>query len=227
MIEVLLGGCMFQKETKDLPTNLFINLYHRSLDLPQVDAYTDLNRFRSQIEVEKSGPHHKPYEAMVQHTMTYRLVFSGIGVLFLLLALLVHQHSINWFSYAIIFSSFHTAKTVVGSFCLMLSAAAFAIAYFIRIEREAKNQLIRRAKLKLRRILRKKIAASDNSNQLKHEYSIALDRMNESNETTVLLFQQIYHYHSLSPSERAILFNQSILELNDRLHQIINKFQKA
>ena len=109
----------------------------------------------------------------------------------------------------------------------MLSAAAFGIAYCIRTEREAKNQLIKRAKRKLKRILYKKMALCENYKQLRHEYAAALDKVSESKETAILLFQQISYYHNLSYSEKAVLFNQAILELNDRLHTIINKFQKA
>ena len=47
---------MFQKESTETPNNLLITLYHRSLDLTQVENYSDLNQFRQRIEVEKSGP---------------------------------------------------------------------------------------------------------------------------------------------------------------------------
>lgn len=225
---------MFQKETAELSNyqqNLLITLYHQSLSIPLAESYPDLNHFRRQIEVEKSGPHHKPYEAMQKQALHYRLIFTGIGVLFMLLGILVYQHSINWLSYSLIFSSFHTAKTVAYGICFLFAFSAFGIAYSIRAEREAQNQLIRRAKRKLTRILRKKmplrlIAVGKEYHPIKCAYDRALDKMHESKEVTTVLFQQISYSHHLNYNQKAILFNQAILELNDRLHHIINKFQK-
>lgn len=225
---------MFQKETAELSNhqqNLLITLYHQSLSIPLAENYSDLNQFRQQIEVEKSGPHHKPYEAMHKQAFRYRLIFLGIGILFILLGLLVYQHSINWLSYSLIFSSFHTAKTVAYGICFLFAFFAFGIAYSIRAEREAQNLLIKRAKRKLTRILRKKtplrwVAIGKQYHPIKCAYDRALDKIQESKEVATLLFQQISYSHHLNPNQKAILFNQAILELNDRLHHIINKFQK-
>ncbi len=228
---------MFQKESSDISNyrqNLLITLYHQSLSIPYNDTetYSDLHQFRNQIEIEKSGPHHKPYEAMQKQALNYRVVFMSLGLIFLLLGVLVYQHSINWLSYSLIFSSFHTAKTLAYSVCFLFALGAFGIAYSLRAEREAQNQLINRAKRKLHRILRKKmplklIVLSKDYHPVKVGYERALDKINESKEVTTLLFQQISYSHHLNTSQKAILFNQSILELNDRLHHIINSFQKT
>jgi len=212
-----------------------LTLYHNSrfLSHEAADRYMELNLFRRQIEVALNGPHHEPYQAMQKKANMYRLIFLGLSLLFLALGLLIYQHSINWTSYVVIFSNFQTAKIVMCTICLLLSGASFVVSWSIRPEKEASHQLIRRAKNKLARAYTRHQTESPFStgenrkryNALKHTYHRALDKISESKEATWLLFEHIRKARSIASEERVKLYNQAILELNDSLHAIINRFQ--
>jgi len=116
---------------------------------------------------------------------------------------------------------------------MLLSGASFAISWGIRPEKEAAHQLIRRAKNKLTRAYSRHQTESPFSmgegkkryNALKHTYHRALDKISESKEATWLLVEHIRKASSIESEERVRLYNQAILEFNDSLHAIINRFQ--
>lgn len=221
---------------KTSPQNLLMGLYHHSLKdvVLQTQKYQELDLFRRNIEIEKSGPNHNPYQANQKQAFLYKMIFLGLGIIFFLLAVLVYKHSINWASYGLIFSSFHTAKIVMCSLCIFLGLVASGFGLTITPEKEAAAKLSKKARQKLIRIYKRNQTSSIFSvgekflhyKTIKQAYHAALDKFTESKEVTYLLFHHIAASPGITYQERLNLYNQALLEYNDGLQTLITNFQR-
>jgi hypothetical protein len=216
---------------------LILKLYKRSTN-PKArltQDYQELQNFKLQVEVEKSGAHHSPYHAMLKKAFTYRSIFIALGALFFFFAALIYEQSINWLPYSFIFSNGLMAKNTVITLCYLLSFAAFGMSFTITAEKEAMSSYIRRTKRKLSRIYNKhnfRVKTSADSAQtgknklLKQLRLDALDKVDERREVTRILLGQIAKADVKDQQQKAKLYNEALLELNDHLHLVINQFKK-
>lgn len=223
---------MINKElkTKIIPSQaLLVSLYHSSLNHKN-EQYSELNLFRRKIEETKSGPHHRPYEARQSDSIMYRGIFAGLGVVFLLLTYFIYVQSLTW-GYTMILGNSHMVKMLLCGISMTFSAAAFFVSYSIRPEKEAVYFIGSRAKKQLVTMFRKnqtslgwkQILDMDKKILLRH----AKDKVNEGMHVTIVLMKRIAKDPSLSKDEKIELYNQAVLELNDRLEHIIEDFGKA
>jgi hypothetical protein len=225
------------------PKNLLISLYHYPLHsrTPEKSEapprqFNELNTFRKNIEEKKAGPHHQPYQAGRKKALIYQSLFFGLGVIFLLMTIFMYTQTMNW-SGSLFFVNYTATKTVVCLFTFALSLVACGLAYSITTEKEAANQLIHRAESKIRHILAYK-RAEFNLNKFSfgmsykknlaanQAFKTAFRKIKESRKITIALLEHIAHEKSLTRDEIEKLFNQALLELNDKLHIIIYDFKK-
>lgn len=226
------------------PKNLLISLYHyhqssrtNAHTILNSRHYTELNRFRQKIEEEKIGPHHQPYRAGRRRTMTYQTIFFSLGLLFLFLCIFMYTQSMTW-SGSLIFVNYTATKTALCIFTFILSVTACIMGASITTEKEAANQIIHRARYKIRRILSYKKAEFGLTRFLsfghqfkkhmasKEAFHDAWEKIHESKKTAYALLEQISRTKGLDKPAIEKLYNQAILELNDRLHLIISDFKK-
>lgn len=226
------------------PKKLLLSLYHCHQSIyPALNAdhsgrnYVELTKFREKIEEEKIGPHHQPYQAGRKKAVAYRTIFYGLGLLFLFLCIFMYTQSMNW-SGSLIFVNYTATKMTLCLFTFTLSIAACICGQSIKTEKEAANQLIHRAQSKIRRVLSYKKAEfgltrflSFGSQFKKHvaakeAFHDAWEKIRDSKKITYALLEQISHTKGLDNQATEKLFNQAILELNDKLHLIISEFQK-
>lgn len=226
------------------PKSLLISLYHHqshSFSDSKKDFhlrnYIELNQFRQKVEEEKIGPHHQPYQAGRKKTIIYRTIFYSLGLIFLSLCIFMYTQTMNW-SGSLIFVNYTATKMAMCVFTFILSIAACIVGQLIKTEKEATNQLIHRAQSKVRRIMsykraefgltrflsfgkqfRKHIAA-------KEAFHDAWEKIRESKRVTYALLEQIAKTKGLDTSTTEKLFNQTILELNDKLNVIILEFKR-
>lgn len=220
-----------EKKSTLSPRSLLLGIHQYSKNLT---TYDELEQFRLQIEEERIGPHHRPYHALGKKTRVYRSIYYSLALLFFGLAFLVYTQTLNW-SCSLLFENFWTAKVGVCLLCLSLGTAAFSFSFLIRQEKEAVLQLIERAHQKIKQIYKRKQVENCYNNSsnythsqqmmyLKHSSQEALVKIQESKEIVFLLFDQISQ--SLDKHEvKEELYNQSILELGEKLNQIILKFK--
>lgn len=227
------------------PKSLLISLHHYhqtvhpsaiNIDRPARN-YVELNKFRQKIEEEKSGPHHQPYKAGRKKAVTYRTIFYSLGLLFLFLSIFIYTQTMNW-SGTLIFVNYTATKIAICAFTFVLAIFACILGHTIRTEKEAANQLVHRAQRKIRRLLSYKKAEFGLSRFLsfghqfkkhmaaKEIYHDALEKILESKKITHALLEQIAKTKGLDNQTVEKLFNQAILELNDKLHHIISDFKK-
>ena len=209
---------------------LLVNLRETGIESKIKNEYAILNQFRNETKVDVV---HKPYEHMLKHALIYRSIFIGLGSLFFFLGLYISEQSINWFSYTLLFAHSLNAKNIVFAICLILSIAAFGLNFIVSAEREALRQLIKRTKRKLERIYNKQnllLELSGNpsdlkrSKKLKKVYEDTLHKLEELEDSSKILFSQIARSNTKECSFK--LFNQALLEVNDDLHIVVNKFKK-
>lgn len=218
------------------PKSLLLGLYHHSQQskttpFPYPNKYIELNNFRQKIEEEKRGLHHRPYLAGKKKAQAYRMIFSCIGLAFLFIFAFVYHQSANW-SYLLIFDNWFVPKHMLCGACLILSAISFGICYSLRAEKEAVQQLVSRAHRKLKRSFAHKKAEIGKSSSHKmlvfrQAFHEAWEKINDSREVTIHLFEQIANESRRNMKAKEELFNQAILELNDKLQHILQKFVKT
>lgn len=221
------------------PKNLLISLYHYHHSHSPNDSKTDhlkgeyneLNQFREQLEEAKSAPHHQPYQAGRKKALFYQIIFYGLGLIFLFITLFMYTQTMNWAG-SLFFVNYTATKTVLCLFTFALSCISFSIGYSISIEKEAVNQLIDRAQAKMRHILRYERAQFavnhlsfrdqfKKSLLAKQAFHDANEKVKESKKITFTLLEHINQTVSLEKKDKEHLYNQAILELNDKLHFII------
>lgn len=226
------------------PKNLLVSLYHCNLTPPNVTQdeatprqYKELHKFRSRVEEQKCGPQHQPYHASKQKATLYRAIFFCLGTLFLFLCYFMYTQTMTW-SGTLFFYNYTATKASLCLFTLLLSALSFTFGYSIRTEREAVNKLINRTKNKMRRIFSYKKATFGLSSFLsmghqfkkntvaRQAFHEAIERAYESRKITNALLNQISSTKGLDKTSMEKLFNEAILELNDKLHVIVYDFKK-
>jgi len=224
---------MIQKEiTEQSETHeeLMLKLYTHSINfnLKPENEYIELQYFRLQVEALKSGPHHKPYEAMLNQALLYRLIFILLGSLFFFFGLFIYEQSINWLPYSFIFSTDLTAKNSALTICLLLSFAAFGMSLTVSPQNQALDLFAKRTKRKLNRIYNKQKFLIDlkKAKLLKDIFHDASDKVNEIKEEAKMLFSQITKSNLPDKKMVSKLYNEALLEANDHLHLIIKKFKK-
>jgi hypothetical protein len=212
---------------------LILKLYKRSTNPKSriTEDYQELQHFKFQVEVEKSGAHFRPYNAMLKKAFIYRSIFIFLGALFFFFAALIYEQSVNWLPYSFIFANSLMAKNTVLTLSYLLSLVAFLMSFTVSAEKEAMNSYIRRTKRKLSRICNKhhfklKTANSSHSALLKTLHMDTLDKVEERREVTKDLFRQIARADIKNHKQKSKLYNEALLELNDHLHIIINQFKK-
>lgn len=213
---------------------LLIGLSHQHQNaMRNVNRYPNLHRFRQKIEDSSQGPQHQPYQSTQKKVLFYQIVFILIGMLFLFLCALSYTHTMNW-STSFLFENTAIAKIFLCSFCFITACSSLGVASSMRTEREALINLVHRAQKKLKRIHAKKIARlhlkpiedlekERFAQAIKVIYQDTLEKVLESKEVAVNLVAEIVQ--SEEDTVRIDLFNEAILELNDRLHYLIQRFK--
>ena len=214
-------------EQSETHQNLMLKLYHHHVN-PAPKLESALHHFKLKVELEKSGPHHKPYEAMKMQTFIYRLIFIALGALFFFFGVFIYEQSINWLPYSYIFSNALTAKHAVLTFCLLLSFSSFGMSIAVSQEKEALDLYIKRTKRKLNRIYNKQAlsVSKEKFKHLKQAHHDVLEKIQEMKEGVKVLLSQIAKFESQKPKKAAKLYNEALLEFNDELHLVINQFKK-
>lgn len=225
------------------PKKLLLSLYHyhQSHPISNVDHasrnYVELHKFRQKIEEEKIGPHHQPYQTGRKKAIVYRSIFFCIALLFLFLCIFMYTQTMNW-SGTLIFVNYTATKMAMCVFTFVLSIIACAFGFSIKTEKEAANQLIHRAQYKIRRVLAYKKAEFGLTRFLsfgrqykkhvaaKEAFHDAWEKIHDSKKITYALLAHIAETKGIDTPTIEKLFNQAILELNDKLHIIVVDFKK-
>ena len=215
-------------------SSLLLSLY---LHQANHRSYANLNKFREKMEQSKDAPHHKPYQAAKQKALTYQYIFLALMVIFIILFSLVYSYTRNPYIHLL---SMHFAlpKAIGCTLAAICATASGFVALTIKVEREAINNLINRAKKQLGREYRKRWAKlslkSDYTlltrykylNVLKESHHRALEKVAESREIALMILEKIAACPESELTLKEVLYNEAIFELDDRLQYEIKKFKE-
>jgi hypothetical protein len=203
----------------------------------EVNDYPELTIFRSSIEKAEIGPQHRPYQAHQKNIRRYRSIFSALGILFGIFCFVIYSKGITW-AHPYLFSDAGLMKTMICSFCGLLSFFAFGLAYAISPELEAILMLRRQARTLLRGMYRMKMnelgvhrilprgESEEIVIKLKQKFRKSLHELNTSYKITEQLMETIRVNPSIEETTKAKLYNQAIFELNDVFYQLLTEYQQ-
>lgn len=201
------------------------------------NQYPELSLFRQQIKQEKSCSHLQPYTANKKQVYIYKMIFLFFGFLFLFLGSLV-LYKTGLLSHSYFNIGYKLIKPIVVMLCSLFAGASFIIACSMRTDKETVQHYLRKSLNQLARAdARKKIELGLNrffylgKRYRQHAaysqfYQETKNKIYDQKEEALHLIEKI----SSSPydkSEKEILFNQTIAELNDRLMQIVLSFKHS
>lgn len=194
-------------------------------------GYAELDNFRQQISDEGNCYYHQPYALHKKKAFSYRVIFASIGIFFSLLMMVVSFKTTSWFYNFYLGDSF-ALKACLGFVCALFSFAALSMAYSISAEKEAVQYFLHKAKCRIAQLYARKRAGLgirrfldySKAAPLQHSYQETVDQMHDLKEHTYRLLNQIASAKELNSKQREILYNQSILEMRDRLNKIIQAY---
>lgn len=224
-------------ENKELKSLLLGHFYcdEAKTDENTAQSYPELYDLREQIEIDRNGPHHRPYSANKSKVMSYQGIFLAFSLIFLTLAGLMCFKTTNW-TCSLLFGNFMMIKTFIITLSLFFFLSSMWVALSMRTEREAANHLARRAKRRLYKMYARckaeqGITALQSFNDpkaafLKQLYHEAKDKLEDRLTETRLVFGRIKNSQDLDPEIKEDLYNQAILELHDQLYGLILEFKE-
>ncbi|CDZ81051.1 hypothetical protein BN1013_01579 [Candidatus Rubidus massiliensis] len=202
----------------------------------QISPYKNLHAFREKIELKKQSPHHLPYKFEEKKVQLYQTIFCSFGLIFALLSAFVAFYA-RQFSLLIFHHHFIVPKAFIIFIPTVLSLAAFILMYNLSPQREALRRIMETAKKRMRRAYLKKIAflsfkKGHNffqrytlTSSLRHDYLSSLEKMDDCKAVTAALLKKIDECEETDSSVREHLYNEALLEFNDKIHSVLHQFQ--
>ncbi len=200
----------------------------------QENPYQELDCFRKEWEAHRKDVALHSYR-LDRKVWIDRCIFFGFSFFFLLLGAIVYFQTNNW-ACAAYFSNCQAVKAIACAICLVLSAIAFWVGSIICAKKHVVNDLVSKTKKNLARWYRQKLAElrfhllrSEERKRLtlyfKQAYHQALDHVIDSQDEAFRLIDHITHWPNLTAEEQENLLNQTLLELNDKMHNVVNRFK--
>lgn len=201
--------------------------------------YPELELFRQQIEIERRGAYQQPYSNVKKKVFTYKSIFTALGLLFLFLGIIIFMKAVFWSFGRFSYNEFFIAKNLACAFCAFTGFSSLWIARTMRTEIEAANQLLRRGRYKLSKAFtRKKIEHGlkglfafwnkyQKSLAIKHHYVETQDKLLHHYEDLKHLFERFERAGTLNSQTREHLYNQALLEFEDKINHVISIFKES
>jgi hypothetical protein len=201
--------------------------------------YSELDLFREHIEWHKHSLPQTFINLTKRKVIAYKLIFLGLALLFFALAFFVCMKTFALPLTYFLQSSFSIAKNLVCLFCTIASFTSLYIFSTLNTDQEIINHLTRKTYRDLWKFYsRKKIEGGIRSffdfrpncqktlllNQI---YQEASDKIYDLQEEIPHLFQIITQASHINQRQKELLYNQVILEMNDKLQNILFQFKQS
>lgn len=213
-------------------------LFKAKIPVIRSGSYPELQLFRQQIESAQNGICHQPYTVECKKVTYYRTVFLGFSFIFLALSFVLFFHKMSW-PFHLYAGILNVSKTLALTFSLFLSAAALLLGLRLHPEKDAAAHLARKAKQKLAAIYTRKNVESGlrsffafgltyrKSEVFRQTYKEIREKINEKHEHTLYFMERIAEAKQLNWKTKEELFNQALLELDDKLHLLVHTFRST
>lgn len=200
------------------------------------NRYNDLNLFREKIEGLTVGPDQYHYSVHKKGALKYKVIFFALAVLYSVLAVILYFKTFSW-SFSFLFGDInHAIKGLSCIFCGVIALSSLKLCISMTAEKQAANHLYKRAKLRIRQAYNRKTLnfgiknllpltfAPKEIKALKQYYLDCVEKIREIRDETIHLLDQI---RKSNQEKREDLFNQAVLEMNDRIHLLVDTFNSA
>lgn len=200
--------------------------------------YPELHQFRHQIHSQEKTPLHLPYTAHKKRTWAYKVSFALLSLLFFTLGAIAYVKTFTW-TYAFLFGDCQIIKNTLCMLCGLLSSSSLGMALLIRTDKEAINSILRSGKHLLSRTFHSQrleeglhsflVFGSEYNKlaSLRHLHHETSDKMTEARNDTLALVKRIDGSDEIEAPDKEVLFNQTLLEFQDKLKVIVGRFARA
>lgn len=229
--KLLMNLCRFSQRTMPAKSTFTIKMEEPGR------RYAELDIFRQNIESEFLI--YAPFSATKKRVAFYKLAFIGFGILFGMLGGCLLMINVAWSCGSVFLSHCLAAKNILSIFCFVAAIAAFSIGQTLCSKKDSVANLIRRARHKLTKIhTLKKVELGlsrffsfgnsyGKSLALKQSYRECCENIEHHRDEILQLFDRIASSLTLDQLSREHLYNQAILELNDKLNRIVHHFRRT
>ncbi|MBA3958258.1 MAG: hypothetical protein H0X51_07700 [Parachlamydiaceae bacterium] len=202
------------------------------------DRYPKLTQFRHQMHERGEHLSHRLFDHHHKSARLYRTVFFGIATLFAVLMMIIFFHKTSWF-YNSYIGNGSLARMLLCSLCGTLSLSAAWLGFTVSADKQAIHYLWKRAKQKIDRLYHQKsiglgwqrflafLHIHDESAAIFEIYHDAIDKMNEAQELSLALVDQIAQSTHIDSDERDSLIKQATLDFRDKLNVILTAYRSS
>lgn len=194
------------------------------------DRFPELDLFRQQLGKDVAREL-IPYTIRKNSVMIYRAIFALVGVMFFVLAYLVHS-MIPTATCHLFFHNCFILQSALKFFCVTGALGAFTFSVYLRAEFEAWKKIVGKAKNRLANsYAEKQIRLERYPFQAYNEQRLARKKLEENHEKasqalrlkgqeTKHLLIKIGSTRKISSIDREKLFNQALAELQEEIDQL-------
>lgn len=193
---------------------------------------TPLN-FIEEFKEESSFRRHYSYYRST--SLTYRILFLGLGTVFSFMGLYVILKTLNWTG-SLIFKHPEMVRITLCSLCFILATWAFALGIGIRSEREACKNLVRKGKEKLYRLFQRKTIELGveglyffgekkvKRSILTNLYRCTTHQVDEHLEDALYNLRHLDQRTGFDLSKRELFINEVLHQLQENIEEEIEEF---
>lgn len=197
--------------------------------------YPELQLFRQQIDVHTT--HQRPFTVHKKKIATYRYVFAALALFYFICGTVFFYKLSPYTTNFLIGSYSFLIKNAVCALCIVASILSIGVGYFLNVEKEAAHIIYQKARTKLKRIythnlakigFKRFISFGEGRQKLVHFkeiYHESLDKLHHHIDETNALIDRIVTSDSMDPTKKELLLNHSLLELEEKMKDVILKFR--
>jgi hypothetical protein len=199
------------------------------------NSYPELQLFRQQIDVHTT--HQRPFTVHKQKINTYKFVFAALSLFYFTRGAVFFFKLSPYTTNFLIGSYSFLIKNAICILCLLASCISIALVFFLNAEKEAARMIYQKAGKKLKDLyhhnmskigLKRYISYGEGRQKLirfKEIYHEALDKLHHYRDETNALIERITTSDSLDANRRELLLNHSLLEMDEKMKDIIQGFK--
>ncbi|MEC7839024.1 MAG: hypothetical protein VX777_03175 [Chlamydiota bacterium] len=213
------------------------NLYCHPKNSCDCNLFGDLHYFRNCIEEGKNGLQHYPYTSKKNKVFAYKTIFLGISTIFGLIAYYIHNAYFCW-AFTFILGGQISPKILLTNIALILSLLSFSVALYINPVREIANHVTKKALRRVKKIYARRsrdlsCTTFTNANGVyeirmakRDTYLDLVESIHNHNDETIMTMKRINISKTLDETQKELLYNQAILELQYKLEGVVSAYQQ-
>ena len=197
--------------------------------------YPDLQLFKQQIDVNTT--HHRPYTIHKKKISSYRFIFMFLAAFYFISGLILF-YKLSPYTASFLFGSLsYLIKNGACAFCSVAGLLSIGIGFCLNAEKEAIYFSYKKARRKLKEIYHHNLSkvgyrwyfsfgeSRTNLINFQQSYHDSMDKLLNYKHDALVLIDRITSSESIDLVKREVLLNHSILEMEDKMKDVILRFK--